>query len=148
MLITAASTLRSMRVQYCLEQYCLRKTQHQGLPALLKTSSILWSYVVRLGRNHYRASILRGKGFIWEAMELQHVGSPSQAAASHEKSPQSPSVRHKEKLLLRYMRKKQANLKFLDLLLQLHHNSLLIFYLGIQLAHFKFFPAMERKIPQ
>lgn len=51
-----------------------------------------------------------------------------------------------ELLILRHARKKQADLKLLDLLLQLHHYSLFIFYLGIQLAHFKFFPATERKI--
>lgn len=56
------------------------------------------------------------------------------------------SVRHKEKPVLRYTITKQADLKFLDLLLQLHHYSLFIFYLGIQLAHFKFFPGTERKI--
>lgn len=77
---------------------------------------------------------------------MYHFVSQRGAAASHEKFLQGLSVRHKEKPVLRYAIKKQADLKLLDLLLQLHHYSLFIFYLGIQLAHFKFFPGTERKI--
>lgn len=79
-------------------------------------------------------------------MEMYNFVSQRGAAPSHKKSLQGLSVRHKEKLILRYKIKKQADLKLLDLLLQLHHYSLFIFYLGIQLAHFKFFPGIERKI--
>lgn len=86
------------------------------------------------------------KGSVWEAVEMYHFVSQRGAAASCEKFLQGLSVRHKEKPALRYKIKKQADLKLLDLLLQLHHYSLFIFYLGIQLAHFKFFPGTERKI--
>lgn len=78
-------------------------------------------------------------------MEIYHFMSQRGPAASHKKFLQDLSVRHKEKLVLRYTIKEQADLKLLDLLLQLHHYSLFIFYLGIQLAHFKFFPGTERK---
>lgn len=55
MLITAELLLSIHPQFHGLEQYYLLKTKHQSLSALSETTSILWSYVLLLGKNHCRA---------------------------------------------------------------------------------------------